>query len=131
MTTRSRPPGRRLWPLLADLLCVLALAAGGRNTHDADGPAWVVLTIAWPFAAAAGVAHVLLAARGRRPQRVWPEGAVVVAVTYALGMLLRALSGRGLAPGFLVVAALFLVLTMLGWRGVVLLAARRRARRTS
>ena len=112
---------------MADLLCVLALAAGGKNTHDGDDSDWVVLTIAWPFALAAGLAHALLAARGRQPRRVWPEGATVVAVTYGLGMLLRALAGRGLAPGFLVVAALFLAATMLGWRGV-LLATRRHHR---
>jgi len=58
--------------------------------------------------------------------RLWPEGGVVLAVTYVLGMILRVLSGRGIAGGFLVVAALFLALTLLGWRGVVRLAARRR-----
>jgi hypothetical protein len=42
-------------------------------------------------------------------------------------MLLRGLSGRGLAPGFLVVAAVFLAVTMLGWRVVVGLVVRRRA----
>ena len=51
----------------------------------------------------------------------------VLAITYVLGMLLRALSGRGMAPGFLVVAVLFLAITMLGWRAVAHLVARRRA----
>jgi hypothetical protein len=41
-------------------------------------------------------------------------------------MLLRAVSGRGLAPAFLIVAGLFLALTMLGWRAVVQLMTRRR-----
>lgn len=113
-------------PLAADLLCVLALALGGRSSHEPGESGWIVLTIAWPFALAAGVAHLVLALRGRPPQRLWPEGVAVIAVAYALGMLLRALSGRGLAPGFLVVAALFLTATMLGWRVVALLAARRR-----
>lgn len=116
----------RWWPLLADLVCVLALALGGRSTHEPDETAWVVLVIAWPFAVAAILAHVGLIRADRRSTRVWPEGVVIVAVTYALGMLLRALSGRGLATGFLVVAALFLTATMLGWRLVVGLAARRR-----
>ena len=118
---------RRLWPLLVDLTCVLALALGGKSSHEPGESDWVLLTIAWPFALAALLAHLLLAWRDRPTQRVWPEGATIVAVTYALGMLLRALSGRGMAPGFLVVAALFLGVTMLGWRAVAHLVARRRA----
>ncbi|WP_405030426.1 DUF3054 domain-containing protein [Nocardioides bizhenqiangii] len=66
---------------------------------------------------------------GRRTGRVWPEGAFILAATYVVGMFLRALAGRSLAPGFLVVAAVFLTLTMLGWRGVVQLATRQRAAR--
>jgi hypothetical protein len=128
MTTKEPRTSRWLWPLLADLACVLALAVGGKGTHDADESAWVVLVIAWPFALATGLAHIGLALAGRPTRRVWPDGAVVLAVTYVLGMLLRAMSGRGLAPGFLVVAAIFLAVTMLGWRGVVHLVARRRAR---
>ena len=127
-STPSRPTLGLLWPLLADLGCVLALAAGGKNTHDADDSWWVVLVIAWPFALAAVLAHVGWALRGEDVRRVWSGGVAVVAVTYVLGMALRALSGRGLATGFLVVAALFLVVTMLGWRGVVHLATRRSVR---
>ncbi|WP_296602056.1 DUF3054 domain-containing protein [Nocardioides sp.] len=118
-------PARWLAPLAADLLCVLALAIGGKDTHDADQSDWVVLVIAWPFALAAAAAHAALRSRGRSTTRVWPEGAVVAVVTYALGMVLRALAGRGLAPGFLVVAGLFLAATMLGWRLVALLVRRR------
>lgn len=120
MTTK----GRAL-TLAADLVCVLALALGGRNTHDADESVWVVVVIAWPFALAALAAHTALMLLVRPTRRVWPEGVAVVAVTYAVGMALRVLSGRGLAPGFLVVACLFLVLTMLGWRLVALVATRR------
>ncbi|GAA1161548.1 DUF3054 domain-containing protein [Nocardioides aquiterrae] len=129
MTSRadgSASTTRRLWPLLADLVCVVALALGGKSSHEASASEWIVLTIAWPFAAAALLAHVGLAVARRPARPVWPEGAVVVAVTYALGMVLRAASGRGLAPGFLVVAALFLVLTMLGWRVVARLVSARR-----
>jgi hypothetical protein len=115
---------RWLWPLVADLACVLALAMGGKGTHDAGESAWVVLAIAWPFALAAGLASLWLTSRGRHIRRTWPEGAIVLVVTYVLGMLLRAISGRGLAPGFLVVAAIFLAFTMLGWRVVVQLATR-------
>ena len=61
--------------------------------------------------------------------RLRPEGIVVLAVTYVLGMVLRVVSGRGIAVGFLVVAAVFLALTMLGWRAVVRVVAQRGAQR--
>lgn len=128
MVTPTRPAGRWLLPLAADLVCVLALALGGKSSHEASDPAWVVLVIAWPFAVAVALAHLALAVRGRDPRRLWPEGVGVLAATYVVGMLLRAASGRGLAPGFLVVAGLFLILTMLGWRVAVAVLARRRAR---
>ena len=129
--TPLRPTRGWLWPLAADLACVLALALGGKSSHEAGESDWVLLAIAWPFAVAAGAAHAGLVSQDRETRRVWPGGASVVAVTYLLGMLLRALSGRGLAPGFLVVAGLFLAATMLGWRGVVWLAGLRRRRRPS
>ncbi|GAA4728973.1 hypothetical protein GCM10023350_10210 [Nocardioides endophyticus] len=126
--TEPRPTARWLWPVLADLLCVLALALGGKNSHDEAGSLWLVLVIAWPYAFAAVLAHLWLTLRGRQASRVWPDGAIVLVVTYVLGMALRAVSGRGLDPAFLVVAGIFLTLTMLGWRGGLWLVRRRVAR---
>lgn len=123
------PDSRRLLPLLADLVCVLVFAAAGKSTHEAIDSNWVVVAIVWPYALSVALAHAGLLIRGRRTWRVWPEGAVVLASTYLLGMGLRVISGRGIEVGFLVVAALFLALTMLGWRGVVQLATRRRTSR--
>lgn len=117
--------------MVADLGCVLALAVGGKSSHEASDSGWVVLAIGWPFALAAGLAHVWLISRGRQTRRAWPEGVTVLAVTYVLGMLLRAVSGRGMAPGFLLVAGAFLALTMLGWRVAVRLATNLRAKRGS
>ena len=119
-------PVRRIWPLLADLGCVLALAIGGKSSHDVGESAWAVVGIGWPFALAAVLAHLALWSRGRTPTRFWPDGTTVLVTTYVLGMLLRAASGRGLAPAFLVVAALFLTATMLGWRLVAAVVGRRR-----
>ncbi len=108
-----------------------ALALGGRNTHEPDETAWVLLAIAWPFVLSAVVAHIGLRLSGRRASRGWPEGVIVLTVTYALGMVLRGLSGRGLAAGFLVVAAIFLAVTMLGWRAAMHLATRKHVTRVS
>lgn len=124
-----RPIRSRLGPVLVDLLCVLALAYGGKSSHEAGDSDWVVLAIVWPFALAVLLAHGWLAWRRRPTTPIWPEGIGVLAATYAIGMALRALSGRGMAPGFLVVAAVFLTATMLGWRLVVLVVERTRRRR--
>jgi hypothetical protein len=110
--------------VVADLVCVLVFAAAGKSSHEASHANWVVLAIVWPYALAVALAHAGLALRGRSSRRVWPEGVVVLVVTYVLGMALRVMSGRGVAPGFLVVAAVFLALTMLGWRAVARLALR-------
>lgn len=127
--TERQPISQWLWPLAADLVCVVALAVGGKGAHEANESDWVLLAILWPFALAAVLVHGWLISQGRWAGRGWPEGMIVLAVTYVLGMVLRAFSGRGLAPGFLVVAGTFLALTMLGWRGLVQLAERRRAER--
>lgn len=126
---RSQPALRSVLPLLADVACLIGFAFGGKASHEAGESDWVVLSIAWPFVLAATLAHTWLLLRGRRTLRVWPEGALVLGVTYVVGMALRVASGRGIAGGFLVVAVLFLTLTMLGWR-VVASAAAGLSRRT-
>ncbi len=127
-TSTTRVPLRTWLPVVADLGCVLVFAVAGKGSHEADASPWVVLAIAWPFAVSALLAHAALARAGRTTDRVRPEGVVVLGTTYVLGMVLRLVSGRGLAVGFLVVALVFLALTMLGWRAVARLVAARRAR---
>jgi len=117
------------WALVADVVCVLALALGGRDAHNEGSSLLVVLRIAWPFLAALVVATVVTAWRSLPPVRIWPAGVTVWLMTYALGLALRGLSGRGLAPGFLVVSLLFLGVTMLGWRLAVWAWDRYRSRR--
>ena len=127
--SRIPPAPARAWllPLIADLVCVLVFAITGKGSHEAGASEWVVLAIVWPFAVGVLAAHLGLLSRGGSPARVRPEGIVVLAVTYVVGMVLRVVSGRGIAVGFLVVAAIFLALTMLGWRAVLGLVAHRRS----
>ena len=40
------------WALAADLVCVVAFAAGGKSAHDESSTWWVIARIAWPFALA-------------------------------------------------------------------------------
>ena len=118
-STAPRRTAGWLLPVVADLVCVLVFAAAGKGTHEASDSEWVVLAIVWPYALSVVLAHTGLLLRGRQTRRVWPEGAVVLAVTYVLGTVLRLVSGRGIAVGFLVVAVVFLALTMLGWRAIL------------
>jgi hypothetical protein len=128
--TPRRTPAALLLPLLADLVCVLVFAAAGKGSHEAGRSNWVVLEIVWPFAVAALLAHLVLAAARRSTVAVRPGGLVVLGVVYVVGMALRAASGRGLAPAFLVVALVVLAVTLLGWRAVAA-ALRSRGRRAA
>lgn len=130
MTASVAPPrsiGASLWPLPIDALCILVFAIAGNDAHD-SGAVATVLRIAWPFWTGLALTWVILLRLRRRPQLIWPAGVCVVAGTYLVGMALRGLTGHGLAPAFLIVAAIFLTLTLVGWRAVAaLLRHRRRA----
>jgi len=113
---------KRLIPLLLDLVCVVAFAFGGKSNHEASDSNWIVLVIVWPFAVALALGWIGAMWNGMRGLRIWPGGVLIWAVTYVVGMLLRRASGHGahhgIEIGFLIVAAIFLALTMLGWRAV-------------
>jgi FtsH-binding integral membrane protein len=119
---------RAWWPLALDLVCVVAFAAGGKSAHDESSTWWVIARIAWPYLVACLLGWLVVVRRGWDPLRWRPAGIAVLASTYVLGMVLRLLSGRGIAVGFLIVAICFLALTMLGWRAIAALVRRRTAR---
>ncbi|MEI7055702.1 DUF3054 domain-containing protein [Nocardioides sp. CCNWLW239] len=119
------------WALAAfalDVFFVLLFTYVGSRSHD-SGPVLVVLRIAWPFLVGLVAAWAVVVWRRWSGARVWPAGVVVWLGTYLIGMVLRGLTGEGLAPTFLVVSILFLGLTLLGWRGYVSAKLRYRSRR--
>lgn len=122
----SRRPA--LIALGLDAVLVVVFAAIGRATHDGDvlGPTGSGLaTTAWPFLA--GVLLGWIVCRGwRHPFAPLRTGMPVWAVTLVAGMALRTLSGQGVAVAFVIVAAITLLLFVVGWRGVVRLTARGR-----
>lgn len=125
MSSSRRSPALAL---LLDILVVVVFAAIGRATHDGDvlGPFGSGLaTTAWPFVAALLIGWLVTRA-WRRPTAVMRTGLPVWAITVALGMVLRALSGQGVAVAFIIVATITLAVFLLGWRGIARLAARRR-----
>lgn len=127
MTTDLSPSVRRarstVLALVGDAVVVLAFAALGRGFHGEVNPVLGVLSTAWPFLVGLLVAWATPLVR-RRPTAVWPSGLIVWIATYAIGMLLRALSAQGLAAPFLVVALGVLGLAFLGWRLVAFIVRR-------
>ena len=107
--------------LLVDALCVVVFVVLGRRNHDEGEAAAGVVRTAAPFllALAGGWA---LGARRRRPPAGLSFGLGVWACTLVLGMVLRrAVFDRGTATAFVIVATVFLGLSIVGWR---LVAAR-------
>jgi hypothetical protein len=132
VTTDISPSVRRarasILALAGDAVVVLVFAAMGRGFHGEANPVLGVLATAWPFGVGLIVAWATPLVR-RRPLAVWPAGLLVWLATYAVGMLLRGLTGQGLAGPFLGVALTVLGVALLGWRAIALLV-RRVARRS-
>lgn len=114
MTRPARPTSAVVRDAVLDLLCVAAFVLIGRRSHDEASGLEGFLRVAWPFAAALVVTTLVTV--GTRPGRWW-TGVAVWLGTVGGGMALRiGVQDRPLKVGFLVVTALFLALTMLGWR---------------
>ncbi|UGT52435.1 DUF3054 domain-containing protein [Nocardia asteroides] len=113
---------RRFAPLLVDALLVIVFCAIGRRSHDEAVLAGLLKTV-WPFGIGllVGWAIAVYAARGARfdATALWPSGIVIWACTLVGGMLLRAVSGQGVAVSFVIVAASVLALFLLGWRAAI------------
>jgi FtsH-binding integral membrane protein len=108
---------RAVLATVLDLCCVLAFVLIGRASHsEGDALAGTART-AWPFLAGLLLGWVVTRA-WRRPVAPVPTGAGVWLATVAAGMVLRVVSGQGIAAAFVVVALVFLGLTMFGWRAV-------------
>jgi len=111
----------------ADAVAVVVFAAVGRMSHGEPDDLLALLGTAAPF----GVG--LVAAWASPVVRAEPAGfragAVVLAGTAVIGLLVRAgFTGR-LPLSFAIVATVSLAVLLLGWRGFAALVARRGAHR--
>jgi hypothetical protein len=98
-----------------DALSVLALVIIGTRNHDTDTGVGGVLYVAAPFWIAMAVGWIVT--RAHRSSNATATGVFVWIITVALGMVLRNLVfDRGTAAAFIVVASVFLAITMNGWR---------------
>jgi hypothetical protein len=105
---------------------VIFVAIGRRN-HDESSAISGTLTTAAPFLISLGVAWLLVRA-WRRPIDVW-TGLMIWPVVVIVGMLVRRfVFDDGTALAFVIVATVFLGLTLVGWRATWALVETRRHR---
>jgi len=101
-----------------DALCVLLMVVIGTRNHKTDTGLSGILFVAAPFWIALSLAH--LAPLLQRKDRKDPNTYVVWGYTVIMGMLLRNMVfNRGTAVAFIIVATVFLGITMFGWRAIV------------
>jgi hypothetical protein len=132
VTDRSTAPARPTTAAIVlaaviDVVLVLAFVLIGRGSHGENVVGGALVTF-WPFGAGLVVGWLACAA-WRRPQAVWLTGVVVWAAILVVGMLLRVVSGQGIASSFVVVAAIVLAVFLIGWRAAALLVRRVASRR--
>jgi uncharacterized membrane protein YciS (DUF1049 family) len=119
----------RVLAFLLDVTSVLVFVALGRRTHEAGSGMLGYLEVAAPFLLALVVAWLAVLLSRRNPGTL-VAGAVIAALTWLLGLLLRAtVFDGGTATAFVIVAGLFLFATMLGWRVVAVVVRRHRSTR--
>ncbi|WP_169797267.1 DUF3054 domain-containing protein [Janibacter limosus] len=120
-------PGRRTAIAAGlDVLVVAVFTLIGRRTHaePLDPAGW--WETAWPFLAGLAIGWTVVALSSRTwPTRLW-HGATVWIATVFGGMALRDMVGQGTALPFVIVATLFLGVTLVGWRLVLWALDRRR-----
>ena len=135
MRERDEPlmsPGRRT-ALAAglDALVVAVFTLIGRRTHDEplDPAGW--WDTAWPFLAGLAIGWAVVAASSQTWPTRWWHGLTVWIATVFGGMALRDMVGQGTALPFVIVATIFLGVTLVGWRLVLWFLDRRRPEQTS
>ncbi|MGW5920204.1 DUF3054 domain-containing protein [Nocardia fluminea] len=113
---------KRYAPFGIDALLVIIFCAIGRRSHDEAVIAGLLKTV-WPFGAGLILGWVLAVYLARNTRfdatALWPNGILIWVSTLVGGMVLRAVSGQGVAPSFMIVAACVLALFLLGWRAAI------------
>jgi hypothetical protein len=112
---------RAAFAIALDLLVLIGFAAIGRRSHGEGSALRETLAVAWPFAAA----WIAVAGTSRALVRIAPlPAAASWLAAWPLALVLRALSGRGDAPSFALVALLVPLAGLTGWRAAARLVSR-------
>ena len=118
------------WVLLSvvlDAVLVILFTVIGRVSHGEGLGFGGVVQTAWPFLAGALLGW-LVSAAWRRPLALLRSGVPIWVLAVVVGMVLRVVSGQGIALSFVIVATVVLGIFLLGWRAIVAPIARRSAR---
>jgi FtsH-binding integral membrane protein len=103
---------------LFDFICVLVFVTIGRHTHKDANSIGGMLTTLWPFTV--GLASGwLFVSRTHRIVTTKGSGFRIALFTVVIGMILRVISGQGIALAFVIVATVFLSLCLVGWRALL------------
>lgn len=118
MADRAVTPRRIALAATIDVVAILLFVAIGRRSHDEGGSVvGEALRVAVPFLL--GLAAGWVAARAWRAPVAFASGIVIWLGTVVVGMLLRRfVFDRGIALPFIIVASLFTLLFLVGWRVV-------------
>ena len=110
-----------------DTFSVVFFVAVGRREHERDSAIAGLIDTAAPFLIGLALVWVVLRAWNRPTD--WRTGIGIWAITLVVGMLARGLVfDDGTATSFVIVAALFLALFLIGWRVAFGVIDRRAAR---
>jgi Protein of unknown function (DUF3054) len=103
-------------PLVLDVVLVVLFAFVGRRSHAEGLDVGGILRTALPFLVGTAAGWLLASVTLDSGPRSLPFGAVVVACTVVVGMVLRRVAAQGTAPSFVIVATVVLTVLLLGWR---------------
>jgi hypothetical protein len=104
-------------PFVVDVVLVIVFCLIGRRSHHEGVISAGLFRTLWPFGVGLllGWALAPIVARGDNG-KLWPTGVTIWLCTLIGGMVLRVISGQGIAISFICVAAAVLALFLLGWR---------------
>lgn len=120
--------------LVLDVVLVVAFCAIGRRSHEEASSLTGLANTAWPFLSGLAAGWLVVAARlrgqlggspGADPAAVLPSGVIIWAATLVIGMILRVVSGQGIAVSFVIVAGTVLAIFLLGPRALLTVRRRR------
>lgn len=111
------------YAILVDLLLVAVFATIGRASHSEGLTPSGILGTAWPFLTACLVAWAVMLLRKRDHLGIG-AGLFTWFVTWAGGLFFRVSGGDTAEIPFVIVAAIVLLLFLLGWRLIARLVSR-------
>jgi len=103
---------------LIDLISVLVFVTIGRHTHKDGNTVSGTFTTLWPFAVGLLIGW-LLVSRTHRIATTKTSGLIIALSAVLVGMILRVISGQGIALAFVIVATAFLSFCLVGWRALL------------